>query len=271
MAVVELLEVVDIDHQHAYGLLAPERPRTRLCQTFVKVRPVGNAQQAVGARKGFQLLVGIAQYVVGACQGFGALSHPLLQVLVGGDEHGILLRQRVVQPHDHLEQRLGAVAGSGICLALPGLLWRRPGGNGHNLPRQRLIGTQDVQAQPRSQKPHNGFGGIGQCLAHRPDGFDLLDKLRVLRLVRCNVAWVDPHALHQGLFIGKMVLGIRHQPRKGVGQHLFAAAIGAVERLAQFVEQIDQRMVLVVNILYASDEILIPYESIHWRRPRKSV
>jgi hypothetical protein len=49
VAVVELLEMIDIDHQHPQRMLAPERTGARVCQALLEVRPVGNAQQPIGA------------------------------------------------------------------------------------------------------------------------------------------------------------------------------------------------------------------------------
>jgi hypothetical protein len=140
--------------------------------------------------------------------------------------------------------------------------------NGDDLPRQCLVGSQDVQPQPGGEKPDDGLSRVRHGVARRPDGADLLDKLRVLGLVRRNVVRVDSHPPHQRLLIGKVVFGIGHQTRKRVVQQdLAIVQIGALEGVAQFIEQINQRVVLDVHVLDACDEVLVPDKGIHGRCP----
>ena len=81
---------------------------------------------------------------------------------------------------------------------------------------------------------------------------DVVGKISVGRLLQLGVdhpGSIEPH-VQSAVFVPETLTGM--------------------ELLDQFRIR-STRMVLVVDVLHARDEVLVPYESIHWRRPRKSV
>ena len=145
-------------------------------------------------------------------------------------------------------------------LFVVGICGQHPVLDGLDLPRHGLIDAQDMQPQPRSQKAHQGGGGVGHGGALRPQHDDLLHKLLVHAAVAFHMARIHAECLHQRFFFLEVMLGVGQQAGIGIGQHHFTIAALGEQAPAEFIEQVHQRMVLLIHGIQVRDEMLIPYK-----------